>query len=63
MSAPVALLRPAVMSDGSPFPLLNMWDVETPDGRFLSDITTSQVRELAAREGWQVVAARDAGGT
>lgn len=54
MDAPTLLLRPAVMSDGSPFPLMNLWDVWTPDGRFLSDLTTSQVQVLAGREGWQI---------
>lgn len=54
MEAPTLTLRPALMSDGSPFPLMNLWDVETPDGRVLSDLTTPQVKVLAAREGWQI---------
>ena len=54
MEAPTLILKPALMSDGSPFPLMNMWEAFAPDGRPLPELTTPQVNALAGREGWQV---------
>ena len=52
--APVLILRPATMSDGSLFPLLNLWWPEAPDGRFMPELTTRQCEQLAAAMGWQI---------
>lgn len=54
MDVPTMILRPATMSDGSLFPLANLWWPEAPDGRTLPELTTPQAQSLAAREGWQI---------
>ena len=54
MDAPTLILRPATMSDGSTFPLANLWWPIAPDGRPLPELTTPQAQSLAVREGWQI---------
>jgi hypothetical protein len=54
MDAPTLVLRPALMSDGAPFPLGNLWEAQAPDGRALPELTTPQAQSLAIREGWDI---------